>query len=152
MKNIKKSKTVARNEIDKDMHLIKWNTNKGLYFYDLQADLLIPSGEVSSFYYKRRLATYKFYLQYSLHTLTVCDSNNNKGHHFICNESVGNNNRRAIEIGSWLLKFVENFVPNERTELLFYSDNCNGQNKNKYIYTLYIYIVMYTNNISEIIH
>lgn len=51
-----------------------------------------------------------------------------------------------------MLKFVENFLSSEKTELLFYSDNCKGQNKNRYIYSLYMYIVMSVNNITEIIH
>lgn len=79
MKNIK-SKTDTRIEIGKDMHSIKSNVNKRLYFYDLQAVLRTPSGEVSSFYYKKRLATYNF---------TVFDSNDNNGHCFMWNESIG---------------------------------------------------------------
>lgn len=135
-----KNKEDARNEIIKDTDTIKTNNNNGLYYYDLQAVLPTPSGEVSSFYYKRRLATYNF---------TIFESNSNEGHCFIWNESVGN--RGAIEIGSCIIKFMEKFVTDERTMLTFYSDNCNGQNKNRYIYTVYMYIVMFL-NVSEITH
>lgn len=135
-----KNKEDARNEIVNDTNFIKTSNNHGLYFYDLQAVLPTPSGDVSSFYYKRRLATYNF---------TIFNSKNNEGHCFIWNESVGN--RGAIEIGSCILKFIEKFIPNEKTGLTFYSDNCNGQNKNRYIYSVYMYIVMFL-NISEITH
>lgn len=136
-----KNKEDARNEIVKDTDYIKANNNSGLYFYDLQAVLPTPSGEVSSFYYKRRLATYNF---------TIFESNSNEGPCFIWNESIGN--RGAIEIGSCILKFIEKLIAsNERTELTFYSDNCNGQNKNRYIYSVYMYVVMFL-NISEITH
>lgn len=43
-----------------------------------------------------------------LYSYTIA-SNSNDGHCFIWNENVGN--RRAMEIGSCILKFTEKYVP-----------------------------------------
>lgn len=60
---------------------------------------------------------------------------------FFCDENVGY--RRSIEIRS-CIEIVEQFVPDERTKLLFYSDNCIRQNKNSTL------TLCFVNNISEI--
>lgn len=48
--------------------------------------------------------------------------------------------------------FVDKYVTADKNQkLIFYSDNCNGQNKNRFIYSMYMYIVMFL-DVSEIIH
>jgi len=70
-----KNKEDARNENVNDTNFIKTSNNQGLYFYDLQAVLPTPSGDVSSFYYKRRLATYNFTI-FNLFNLSHCNIQN----------------------------------------------------------------------------
>ncbi|KAK5647942.1 hypothetical protein RI129_002834 [Pyrocoelia pectoralis] len=108
-------KELSRQEKDTD----KKNQN-GTYVavYDLQAVMPVPKGLVSSFYYTSKL--------------NYC---------FFWNETEGK--RGAIEIGSCVLSYISMLVekvnkPNE-IDIIFYSDNCCGQQKNKYLLTTYAY-------------
>lgn len=114
--------------------------------FDLQATLPTPRGDVSSFYYKSKLSTYNF---------TVCDLNK-KGQDsvtcFMWHEGQGK--RGSNEIGSCLLKYLkqksENYREND-LEIVFYSDNCTGQQKNKFILAAYFYAIA-NYNIKSITH
>nr|CAH7733003.1 unnamed protein product [Callosobruchus chinensis] len=53
-------------------------------------------------------------------------------------ECIGN--RGASEIGSCLLLFIETHIRKGVNEFAFYSDNCAGQNRNKYLFSLYNYL------------
>jgi len=135
-------KNVSRKEKEMD----KQNAINGTIFsacFDLQAILITPDGEISNFYYKRRLATYN---------LTFYNMKNGDGACYVWNETIAK--RGANEIGSCLLNFLQNYF-NGTTEspsnVIFYSDNCAGQNKNKFITSLYIYAVL-TMNIQSIRH
>lgn len=63
--------------------------------------------------------------------------------------------RGANEIGSCIWKYLkalsDEVEGEEEVEVIFYSDNCCGQNKNKYITTLYMFAV-HTLNIKSITH
>lgn len=105
--------------------------------FDLQAILIAPDGEVSSFYYKRRLATYNF---------TIYNMKNGEGTCYVWNETIAK--RGANEIGKCLLDFMRNELngtENNLTDIIFYSDNCSGQNKNKFIACLYLYASLVLN-------
>lgn len=52
-----------------------------LLFFYWQAILIAPDGEVSSFYYKRQLATYNF---------TIYNMKNGEGMCYVCNETIAN--------------------------------------------------------------
>lgn len=95
--------------------------------FDLQAVLITPRGEVSQFYYKRRLASYNF---------TVYNIKNNQGTCFFWHEGISKSG--SNKIGSCLHLFLQN---KEGKDIIFCSDNCGGQNKNKYIISLLIYCV-----------
>lgn len=54
----------------------------------------------------------------------------------------GQGNRDAIEIGTCILKYLEekaNTRNDDNLEIVFYSDNCCGQQKNKFIMGMYLY-------------
>lgn len=87
--------------------------------FDLQNVLITPACEISSFYYKSKLATYNF---------TVYDLGNNNGHCYVWNESVAR--RGPNEISSCLLDFIKTEIENGVKKIVFYSDNCGGQNRN----------------------
>ncbi|XP_050516591.1 uncharacterized protein LOC126891457 [Diabrotica virgifera virgifera] len=114
--------------------------------FDLQAALPLPKGDVSAFYYKSRLNCYNF---------TVC-SLQHKGlgpvECYIWHEGEGN--RGSVEIGSCLLKYLRktaNEADSENLEVVFFSDNCGGQGKNKFVVTTFLYAV--TNfKIKSIVH
>lgn len=48
--------------------------------------------------------------------------------------------RESSEIGSCLLNFIESHIEKGFKEFSFYSDNCAGQNRNKFLFSLYNYI------------
>lgn len=97
--------------------------------FDLQKVLTTPQGEVGSFYYKRKFATYNF---------TVYDIGKKQSYCYMWCESDGK--RGSNEIGTCLLKFIKFMKENHGiSEFSFYSDNCAGQNRNRYIYSMWEY-------------
>lgn len=107
--------------------------------YDLQAVLQTPCGDVNMFYYKRKLGVYNF---------TIYEISSRDGYCFVWNEEQAN--RGAIEMASCLWKYL-NEANSIDIPIIFYSDNCAGQNKNKFIATLYMYATMKL-NIPSITH
>lgn len=122
--------------------------------FDLQAVLQSPRGDTSAFYYKSKLNSYNF---------TVTSLNKKvEGHAkdayddvncFFWNETDAK--RGANEIGTCLLQLFEKFSLETTDEgglhLVLYSDNCCGQNKNKFMVALYLYAVTHL-NIQSITH
>ena len=106
--------------------------------YDMQSILPTPSGDISQFYYKRRLSTYNF---------TIYNMGNGTGFYFIWHE--GQAKRGPNEIGSCVNIFLKKNSFGK--PIIFYSGNCTGQNKNKFIVSLYMYAVM-SYNIPSISH
>lgn len=119
--------------------------------YDLQAVLQCPRGNSSAFYYKSKLNSYNF----TLSELTKKEKNKLQGydnvHCFYWSEIDGK--RGANEIGSNILKYLETACQNitDELEITFFSDNCCGQNKNRFIVTMYLYALNRL-NIKSITH
>lgn len=104
--------------------------------YDLQAVLICP--DVSQFYYKSMLATYNF---------SIFNIVPKQGYCYVWNESCAK--RGANEI-STCIGFFKNYCEGKE-DVVFYSDNCGGQNKNKFVASMYMFAV--TNlNIVNITH
>ncbi|KAL4083738.1 hypothetical protein QTP88_029054 [Uroleucon formosanum] len=111
--------------------------------YDLQAVLTVPRGDVSVFYYISKVANYNF---------TVCEIQSMEAFCYLWHE--GEAHRGPNEIASCLFKFIQK-KSEERTndfEIIFYSDNCGGQNKNKFIIGLYQYALKVFPNLKTITH
>lgn len=111
--------------------------------YDLQAVLTVPRGDVSVFYYISKVANYNF---------TVCEIQSMEAICYLWHE--GEAHRGPNEIASCLFKFIQK-KSEERTndfEIIFYSDNCGGQNKNKFIIGLYQYALKVFPNVKTITH
>jgi len=145
VEEIKLKHDLEKNASRKEKEMDKQNAINGMTFFacfDLQA-MITPDGEISNFYYKRRLATYN---------LTIYNMKNGDGACYVWNETIAK--RGANEIGSCILNFLQNCF-NGTTEslsnVIFYSNKCAGQNKNKFITSLYIYAVL-TMNIQSIRH
>ncbi|XP_050300189.1 uncharacterized protein LOC126738792 [Anthonomus grandis grandis] len=102
-----------------------------LAVYDLQAVLPVPIGQTSAFFYKSRLNCYNF---------TVTEITNDKTKVYFWHEYLGN--RGAIEIGTCVLLYLKSL--SERSpgvNVVFYSDNCMGQQKNRFLIAVYLYAV-----------
>lgn len=100
--------------------------------YDLQAVMQIPKGDVSVFYYKSKLNVLNF---------TIYDLHDNSCECYVWDEANGN--RGVNELGSCILKYLEKKATMKDAEIIFYSDNCVGQQKNKFMLATYLYAVRY---------
>lgn len=137
-------KKLSRKE--KEIDKAKCSESYRVSCFDLQATLPTPKGDVSSFYYKSKLSTYNF---------TVCGLTQ-KGQGpvtcFMWHEGQGK--RGANEIGSCLLNYLqqesESYDGND-LDIVFFSDNCSGQQKNKFILAAYFFAVA-NYNIKSITH
>ncbi|XP_028136093.2 uncharacterized protein LOC126892938 [Diabrotica virgifera virgifera] len=123
-----KNKDLSRANKELDKERAKTDNSFCMAIYDLQKTLLCPKAEVSLLYYRRKLACYN---------LTVYDAANKQGYCYMWPESLAC--RGACEIGSCILSFIDEMVRNGIKEFSFYSDNCTGQNRNRFIYCLYMY-------------
>lgn len=126
-----KEKKLSRKEKDKMAH--DANDNLNVAVYDLQAVLPVPKGPASMFYYKTKLNCYNF---------TISDLHAKNVDCYFWTELDGN--RGANEIGSCVLQYLQDLVEKNAgndLHVVFYSDNCSGQQKNKYLLTLYAYAV-----------
>ncbi|KAL4711225.1 hypothetical protein ACJJTC_019066 [Scirpophaga incertulas] len=108
--------------------------------YDLQAVMQLPKGEVSVFYYKSKLNLLNF---------TIYDLKENLCECYVWDESHGN--RGVNELGTCILKYLREKTVGGEKEFIFYSDNCAGQQKNKFMIALYYYAVQFL-NIRSITH
>ncbi|CAH1974168.1 unnamed protein product [Acanthoscelides obtectus] len=124
------------------------NSDKIVVVYDLQAVLPCPSGEAQSFYYVSKLNVFNFSM-FRLQTKDVTC--------YLWHEGQGH--RGANEIGSCVWDYLENLDQeidslgtNEKKDVVFYSDNCVGQQKNKFMVALYVYAVCKLKCIQSITH
>lgn len=131
-------KNLSRSEKDKDKKCI--SDKFRVACFHLQAALPTPKGEVSTFHYKSKLSTYNF---------TICELAK-KGlgtvNCYLWHEGEGH--KGSNKIGSSLLHYLEvcAMAPNAEKksadlnfpEIVFYSDNCGGQGKNKFIIATYM--------------
>lgn len=110
------------------------NTNgkKAVINFDLQAVLECPKGEVSSIFYKRKLAVFD---------LTIFDLVTKEGTCNLWDETEGN--RGANEIGTCVFNYIANHPQTE--EFFLMSDSCGGQNLNQYFATALLHAVRCTN-------
>ncbi|XP_050548363.1 uncharacterized protein LOC126910004 [Daktulosphaira vitifoliae] len=94
----------------------------------------VLKGQISMFFYKSRINCLNF---------TVSDLNAKDVTCYFWDETEGS--RRAVEIGTCILAYIETQIekdPEKEIDLIFYSDNCGGQQKNKYILSIYAYAVI----------
>lgn len=133
-------KNLARDHKEKDK-----NRNDGVIVavYDLQAVMQVPKGQVSLFFYKSRINCFNFTISDLRAQDVIC---------FFWDEIVGK--RGAVEIGSCVLRYIDTLLqkhPDKDIAIIFYSDNCGGQQKNKYLLTAYAYAVV-TKRVKSITH
>ncbi|CAG9771463.1 unnamed protein product [Ceutorhynchus assimilis] len=121
-------KILSREEKEKDKIRAK-DGEITLAVYDLQAVLPVPIGQTSAFFYKSRLNCYNF---------TITEIANDRTKSFFWHEGLGN--RGAIEIGSCVLIYLEELSKiRPGLDVVFYSDNCGGQQKNRQVIAIFVY-------------
>ena len=101
--------------------------------FDLQQVLQCPFGDVNLFYYKRKLSVYNLYV-YSL--------GDGRGVCYMWDETSAR--RGACDIGSCVMHYLINCSDQGKERVSLYSDNCGGQNRNRYVVVMYSYIVQST--------
>lgn len=89
-----------------------------LFTFALQKIMETPSLTTAEAYYKRKLWTYNF---------CIYDEMQRKGYVYIWSESVAL--RGAEEIGSCLMRFLQEILPPNAKHVILYSDSCGGQNR-----------------------
>lgn len=136
-----KEKSLARSEKDRDKQNI--NDDFVVCVYDLQAVMPCPQGEVSSFYYISKL---------NLLNLTITKLGNNSSDCFVWHEGEGG--RGVNEIGSCVLMYLKRLNDEAAGDfdVVFYTDNCCGQQKNKYMVATYQYAVKIYSKLRSITH
>lgn len=124
-----KNKNLARALKTADKERAKQTNTLCSAVFDLQQVLSVPKSEVGLAYYKLKLSAYNF---------TVFNLASKDAFCYMWYQCIGN--RGASEIGSCLLLFIETHIQKGVNEFAFYSDNCAGQNRNKYLFSLYNYL------------
>lgn len=111
-------KESARREKENDK-----NSEKEVFTMDLQAVQLCPKSNVSSLYFKTKLA---------VHNFTGYDIKRKEGYCFIWNEAEGG--VTSNEFASVIIRMLELFIQKnniqEGTEIVLFSDGCTYQNRN----------------------
>lgn len=87
--------------------------------FDLQQTLPTPKLEVGVAYYKRKLWTYNF---------CIHDVKKNESSMYVWDEVTAK--RGSLEIVSCLKHYIDNHCSEHIQQLILFSDNCPGQNKN----------------------
>ena len=112
----------------KEKALYKTTTDSVVAMYDLQAVMQLPKGDVSVFYYKSKLNVLNF---------TIYDIKTNSCQCFVWDESNGH--RGVNELGTCVLHYIKSVIESGKKNIIFYSDNCAGQQKNNFMLQKEIY-------------
>lgn len=132
-------KEMSRKEKDKDKELsMQENSSLLVCCYDLQAVIPLPCGEISTFFYKSKLNCINF---------TVYNITDKSGYCYLWHEALAK--RGANEIATCIYKFLKNDCRGK--DVIFFSDNCVGQHKNKFVLCMYLYCLK-TLDINSITH
>ena len=115
------NKDLARDSKEQDKTLAQVSATHETACFDLQQVLTLPHGKSSSLYFTRRLNNFN---------LTVYSLGTRKGYSYLWIECVAN--RGSCEIGLCVLKFLETVSADGVKSVTLYSDNCGGQNRNRF--------------------
>ena len=122
------NKDLARSLKDRDKELIADDQALCVACFDLQKVLQTPQSEVGEFYYKSKISVYNF---------TVYDLGTHEGFCYVWTELTAK--RGPNEISSCLLKFLKVQAEKKIKRVILYSDNCGGQNRNRFIFAMFSY-------------
>lgn len=97
---------------------------------DLQQQLATPRLSTSVQFYKHKLWTFNF----GIHNLKTGEA-----HFYVWNESRGK--RGSNEVARCLRHYLDNYVGEQVKNVVIFSDNCGGQNKNTNIVLSYLRLI-----------
>lgn len=123
-----KNKTRSREEKARDVLKANESPSVIVSCFDLQAVLPTPCGDISTFFYKCRLNCFNF---------TIFEIASKRGFCYFWHEAIAH--RGANEISTCLLDYLSRECVGK--DVIFYSDNCVGQNKNKMLVSMYLYAI-----------
>lgn len=126
----RKAESARKNMQEDSIDSQQPNSNTLVLSMDLEQIISIPTLTHSEMYYSRQLSCYNF----DIHC-----ADNNKATMFLWDESL--TGRGGNEIGSALLKFLLSDNLTVKENICIWSDNCNGQNKNRMVLIAMIYLV-----------
>lgn len=138
-------KDLAREEKCKDKNSV--TPNLVVAVYDLQAVLQCPRGNSSSFYYTSKINVFNF---------TIFELKSSVAKCYVWDETEAN--RGVNEIGTCVLLYLEslrdraNNTDSKVLDVIFYSDNCCGQQKNRFMMSMYLFAVKKYPYINSITH
>ncbi|CAG9763534.1 unnamed protein product [Ceutorhynchus assimilis] len=119
------------NNMKEEVKSVKQTNRKVLVIaFDLQQTLPTPSLTVGPAFYLRKAWTYN---------LGIHDCISGQASMFMWTEATAK--RGSEEIASILLKYLSSRETNEQWELVVFTDNCGGQNKNWLIMALWLQLV-----------
>ncbi|CAG9793362.1 unnamed protein product [Diatraea saccharalis] len=95
--------------------------------FDFQKVLNSPHGNISVYYYRRKLNVYN---------LTLFDMASKEAFCYMWDETIAK--RGANEVASCLYNFISKLVSKGISEFHLWSDNCGGQNRNRIVYYMYL--------------
>lgn len=122
------NKVTSRSLKDMDKKYVsEHKSSANMACFDFQKIFQAPSGEVSSFYYRRKLSSYNF---------TVYDVVNFHAINYVYDESIGS--KGANEVASFVFDYISKKKQTGYSDFYFYSDNCSGQNRNKFVFSMYV--------------
>ena len=130
----------ARIEKENDKTKARTEPNVHTACFDLQSVLYTPCSLVSVMYYMRKLCCYN---------LTFYSLGDNKGTCFIWSELDAK--RGASEVGTCIRLHLMS-LPEDKKHVIFYSDACGGQNRNKIVASCLLRCVRTMPNINIIDH
>lgn len=121
------NKKVARKLKKLDKEEAQKNSDVVAATFDFQKVLTTPHGEVSIFYYKRKLPTLNFTVYKLADKVGMC---------YMWHEGIAK--RGSNEVSSCLYNFIREHASNGVKDFRFWSDNCGGQNRNRIVFAFYL--------------
>lgn len=95
--------------------------------YDMEKTHLVPQCKAGDVYYSRKL---------SVNNFTIKEVGTAQGYCYVWDESIAH--RGANEVTSFVHSYLEQRSQEGVKTFYFWSDNCGAQNKNRYLYGMYM--------------
>ncbi len=120
MERHKLSKELSRKVKDEAKLMAQLDSQCCVACVDLQQILVTPKSITLQFYYRRKLATYN---------LSIFKTRNKQGLCYMWHESI--EKRGTTNIALCIYNFIIQHHSMRVKKIVFFSDNCGAQNKNK---------------------
>jgi hypothetical protein len=128
------NKDLARKSKENDKMFAKSSATHCTACFDLQQVVTLPKANQSCLYYSRKLNNYN---------LTVYSLGTGDAHCYLWNETVAN--RGSCEVASCVFNFFKTLFKDNIRTITTYSDNCSGQNRNRYFVSMMWYALKLLN-------